>query len=251
MKVGLACELPRPKGLATDQFIHPRPTDRMTNKEKKFGYLYRNVDGVWYRDMTVESYKTGGYKDHGHQENLKVPNPVFPDGRYFYDYLEAYLYGYYRDLRGNWVSGGQLVDTPKYPGAWHSLRMVLNPTGDHRHLFVMPKMGKPYTQARLMQVVQHHAHRLTGKLITPHFLREIYTTWFLDGGYETLLGSETEVLSNLSHTKIISALAYAMATSVEMLLKVYDRRRPDDKRKAVEKVMEAVVQKLIGETESA
>lgn len=187
MKIALECQLPRPEGIAPGRFVHPLPWDRTTNKEVNFGYLYKAKDGFWYRDMTVESYKTGGYKNHGHQGNLKVPNPSFPGGKCFYDYLEAYLYGYYRTPQGDWVSGGQTTDTPKYPGSWHNLRMAFNPSGDHRHLFVRPRTGGVYCRISFGNVVRNHAHRLTGKLLTPHFLRDIYATWFLDGGYQQLL----------------------------------------------------------------
>lgn len=104
VKVGLSCLLTnKPNILASKQFIHPLPENR--DKDNSHGYLYKDVDGKWYKDTTPESYKTGD--TYGHQK-LEIPNVVFKqDGKCFYDYLEGFLYGYFRDPKGNWVSGGK------------------------------------------------------------------------------------------------------------------------------------------------
>jgi len=52
-------------------------------------------------------------------------------------------------------------------------------------------------------------HGLTGVRVTPHLLRDIYATYYLDQGASDAL---------------IRSLAYAMGHSVETLRKIYDRR---------------------------
>jgi hypothetical protein len=237
LKLAPTCPVQRPKGVAPNQLIHPLPENRREEQEIYHGYLYKDRDGIWYKDMTKESYKTG--KAYGDQK-LPVPNPKFADGKCFYDYLEAYLYGYYRDLNGNWQSSGQLSDTPRYQATWYSLRMSLfepstkttSPPTSHNYVFVMPKTGGFYDVGCFAKLIQFSANRLSGKCLTPHFLRDIYTTWFLSGGYR-----EVGLQADASFSEIIAALAYAMATSQQMLLQAYDCRKPKDKRKPVDQLM--------------
>ena len=260
LKLALTCPVQRPQGVAPNQLIHPLPDQRRKGydtyegylcknedeKEKKIyhGYLYKDGDGIWYKDMTKESYKTG--KAYGDQK-LPVPNPKFPNGKCFYDYLEAYLYGYYRDSQGNWQSAGQPWDTPRYKATWYSLRMSLlepstkttSPPTPHNYVFVTPQTGGVYSDTHFALLIKLSANRLSGKCLTPHFLREIYTTWFLNGGYR-----EVGLQSDASFDEIIAALAYAMATSEQILLKFYDRRKPEDKRKPVDQLMLQMVEKF-------
>lgn len=223
LKISLSCSVKRPEGLARNQFIHPLPFDR--NQDKYCGYLYKDEDGIWYEDKTPESYKTGRTY---HHQKIAVPNPQFPDGKCFYDYLEAFLYGYYRNSEGHWWSGGELADTPTWKGKWFSLRMALNPA--NAHVFVKPTTGKLHSTSSFYRMIQNSAHRLTGQMVTPHLLRDIYATWFLDEGY-------TE--------DRISSLAYAMAHSIEVLRRIYDRRRPQQKIRPIQNVvMELLVEHI-------
>jgi len=244
LKLALTCPVQRPKGVAPNQLIHPLPENRREEQEIYHGYLYKDADGIWYKDMTKESYKTG--KAYGDQK-LPVPNPKFPDGKCFYDYLEAYLYGYYRDSKGNWQSGGQLSDTPRYQATWYSLRMSLfepstkttsSPTS-HNYVFVMPQTGGFYGENCFAGLIKSSANRLSGKCLTPHFLRDIYTTWFLSAGYR-----ELGIQADASFSEIIPAFAYAMATSQQMLQTVYDCRKPKDKRKPVDQLMLQLVERF-------
>lgn len=223
LKISLSCPIQRPKGIIDGTLIHPLPVDR--DKDKYSGYLYKDADGTWYEDKTPESYKTG--KTYGHQ-SLPVPNPVFADGKYFYDYLEAFLYGYYREPDGYWRSGGELAETPSWKGQWCSLRMAFNPVDNH--VFVKPTNGKPHSTSSFYRIIQNSAHRLTGQMVTPHLLRDIYATWFLDQGY-------TE--------DRIHSLAYAMAHSIEVLRKIYDRRRPQQKVRPIQEVVSDLLTKYI------
>jgi hypothetical protein len=224
LKVSLSCPVKRPEGLADGQFIQPLPLDR--HQDKYAGYLYKDLDGVWYEDKTPESYKTG--KTYGYQK-IAVPNLPFPDGKCFYDYLEAFLYGYYRDPDGHWWSGGAVAETPRWKGQWYSLRMTLNPVSNH--VFVRPNTGQPHQTGTVYSMIRSSAHRFTGQLVTPHLLRDIYATWFLDEGY-------TE--------DRINSLAYAMGHSVEVLRRIYDKRRPQQKMRPIQEVVMDLLAKHIG-----
>ncbi|MBD2255195.1 hypothetical protein [Nostoc parmelioides] len=226
-KIGLSCLLTdKPKTLAPSQFIHPLPENR--DKDNCHGYLYKNVDGKWYKDTTPESYKTGD--TYGHRK-LEIPNVVFKqDGKCFYDYLEAFLYGYFRDAKGNWMSGGQLVKGKAQPknGQWHNLRMEFKP--NHNFFFVQSNKGCPLGMKDFAYIIRAAAHRLTGQLLTPHLLRNIYATWFLDNGY-------TE--------DRIESLAYAMAHSPQVLRQIYDGRCSEQKTRPINEEMEVIIDKFI------
>ena len=101
LKIALSCPIKRPSGVGPDDLIHPLPTGR--ERDRNCGYLYRTPQGKWIKDITPESYKTGA--TYGHQE-IEIPNIKFPDGKCFYDYLEAWLYGYYIAPDGGWRSCG-------------------------------------------------------------------------------------------------------------------------------------------------
>jgi hypothetical protein len=223
LKFSLSCPVKRPEGLTEGQFIHPLPPER--NQDKYFGYLYKDIDGKWYEDKTPESYKTG--KTYHHQR-LEVINQQFPDGKCFYDYLEAYLYGYYRDADGNWQSASQVVTAPVGNSQWYGLRSAFNPIDNH--VFVKPTTGIPHHTGSFYRLVQNSAHRLTGQMVTPHLLRDIYATWFLDQGY-----TEDRIRS----------LAYAMGHSIEVLRKIYDRRRPQQKVRPIQEVVTDLLAKYI------
>lgn len=227
VKIGLSCLLTdKPKNLMPGQFIHPLPEDR--DKDKYYGYLCKDIDGKWYKDTTPESYKTG--KVYGYQK-IEIRNVFFQEeNKYFYDYLEAFLYGYFRDPKGEWISGGQLVssDVVHRSGQWHNLRMSLNPK--HNFLFTQTRTGTPFDTTHFARVVQHASHRLTGQLLTPHLLRDIYATWFLDHGY-----TEDQ----------IESLAYAMAHSVQMLRATYDKRQSDQRIRPISEEMDVIVDSFV------
>lgn len=222
LKLALSCPLPRPTGLREGEWIHPLPPERA--KDKEFGYLFKEGD-TWYEDKTPESYKTG--KAYGHQR-LAVVNPRFPDGKCFYDYLEAFLYGYYRYPNGAWISGGQASEAPDADGQWMALRLALKPDTDH--VFVKPMTGQAHSTGSFYRMVMNSSHRLTGQLMTPHLLRDVFATWFLDKKH-----SEQDIQS----------LAYAMGHSVEVLRRIYDRRNPQEKVRPIQAEVLAMVNKHV------
>lgn len=225
-KIGNYCKLTdKPKSLVAGQFIHPLPDE--SKKDKYHGYLYKDVDGKWYKDTPPESYKTG--KTYGHQK-LEIPNTVFADEcKTFYDYLEAFLYGYYRDGNGGWISGGQLsYGEEKIRGKWHNLRFSFQPSVDF--LFVKPTKGTVLCDSAFSSMIKLAAHRLSRKVLTPHSLRDIYVTWFLDQDY-----SQAQ----------ISSLAYALGHSEAMLRKIYDERSPEQRTRPIKEEMHTIVDDLV------
>ena len=232
MKIGLSCSIisDEPPNFPENLVIHPLPLDR--DKDLGYGYLYKTVNGKWFKDTPSQSYKTG--KTYASQQ-LEIPNPKFPDGKCFYDYLEAYLYGYYRDKKGNWLSGSQLTykDLTKRPqqGQWYSLRMAHNP--QHNFIFFGSDKVQPYTNSTFENMFSTLANGLTGKMLNPHLLRDIYVTWFLDQGYTQ---------------DRIASLAYALGHSVEVLTKIYDRRKPHQKNRPIEEEMGKLIDQFINNT---
>jgi hypothetical protein len=226
MKISYSCPIEKPKGLKKGQVIHPLPIDRKKGENRYHTYLFKDLDEKWYLNATPESYKTGKSKGFGDQK-LEIPNPSFSDGKCFYDYLEAFIYGYYRDKKGNWVSAGKSQEP--LPGTeFYSLRMSLAP--DHHHLFTQPYCSNFYSATAFSSAFKYTANRLTGQLLTPHLLRDIFATWFLDQGY-------TE--------DRIESLAYAMGHSVKTLRSIYDRRRPKQKLRPIEETMTEIVNQFV------
>ncbi len=224
-KIGTYCKITdKPKNLAPGRFIHPLPDE--SKKDKDYGYLYKDTDGKWYKDTPPESYKTG--RTYGHQK-LEIPNTAFDDeGKTFYDYLEAFLYGYYRDNNGNWVSGGQFsYGEEKIIGKWYSLRFGLQPKANF--VFVTSGEKAEFNESNFGDMIQSAAYRLSDKALTPHTLRDIYATWFLDQDY-----SEAK----------ISSLAYAMGHSEAMLRKMYDKRSPEQRTRPIKEEMHTLVNNL-------
>jgi len=225
LKMALSCPIDPPEGLKPGQVIHPLPVDR--EEDKDHGYLFKDLDGLWYMDMTPESYKTGA--TYGHQD-LKIPNEPLADGKCFYDYLEAFLYGYYRDKQGNWISGGQPTNPfVKGHGQWYSLRMAFNP--DHNYVFVRPYTGGYYEHSSFGKQVRASSNRLTGQRVYPHLLRSIFATWFLDQGYTP---------------ERLASLAHAMGHSEAALRRLYDRRKAKDKTRRIEETLSQLLPDFMG-----
>jgi integrase len=74
------------------------------------------------------------------------------------------------------------------------------------------------------------AHALTGQRVTPHLVRDIFATHFLDKG-----APDSDVAS----------LAYAMGHSQEMLRASYDRRTPNQKHRPIQLAVMELVQKSL------
>jgi hypothetical protein len=225
LKMAMICPIERNVNIAPGHFIHPLPP--ANQRDKNCGYLHKTVDGKWIKDMTAESYKTG--ETYGHQQ-LEIPNVNFPDGSCFYDYLEMWLYGYYKAADGSLKSCGTSFEPDRHQiSHWYKGRMVYEPSHD----FVFTKKnGQPFETDEMAKYTSGAAHAQTGKRLTPHLLRDIYVTYFLDRGY-----SDAE----------ISSLAYSLGHSLSILRKIYDRRHPAQKHRPIEQAVLDIVQKFLEE----
>jgi hypothetical protein len=225
LKIVVKCPIKRPVDVPADGFYQPLPTGN--DRDRNYGYLYKLGDR-WIRDMPAECYKTG--KTYGHQE-LEITNVKFDDGRCFYDYLEAWLYGYPK--KGKNSAGSKKRSTSNGPtkrsnGPWYSCGR-LDFVADHDFVFVQQN-GKPFSGSQLGQYLSTAAHALTGQRVTPHLLRDIFATYFLDEG-----APESDVAS----------LAYAMGHSQEMLRATYDRRTPNQKHRPIQSAMSKLIQESL------
>jgi integrase len=158
-------------------------------------YLYKE-SGTWIIDVTPLACKTG--RTYGHQK-LRLPNLVFADGRSFYSYLEEWL------------------DT------W---RQAYKP----QHNFVFStKEGQRMSRHNLSALFRTAVHRLTGKSLGPHRLRDICATYYLDREYSDA---------------VINALAERMAHDPKILKERYDKRKGWQKNRPIEQAMKALLERL-------
>lgn len=79
--------------------------------------------------------------------------------------------------------------------------------------------GRPFDAGSMATYMSTAAHALTGQRLTPHLLRDIFATHFLDQG-----ASDAQIAS----------LAYAMGHSPQVLRTIYDRRRPAQKHRPIQ-----------------
>ena len=227
LKIGLECLIDRPEGVPANGLYHPLPP--IQKRDRNYSCLHKTPDGRWFRDTPAESYKTG--KTYGHQE-LEIPNVPFDDGKFFYDYLEAWLYGCPKKSNGNPKKKKKSDGNPKKwktPNEWwHSCgRSDFNP--NHEFVFVQHN-GKPFAHQGMYQYLSAAAHAFTGQRVGPHLVRDIFATYFLNEG-----APESDVAS----------LAYAMGHSPEMLRKNYDKRTPNQKHKPIQLALSKVVQESL------
>jgi integrase len=93
-------------------------------------------------------------------------------------------------------------------------------------VFVRHK-GKPFDDASMATYISTAAHALTGQRLTPHLLRNIFATHFLDRG-----ASDSDIAS----------LAYGMSHSPQILRETYDRRSPAQKHRPIQAALLDLVQ---------
>ncbi|GAB4383603.1 MAG: hypothetical protein Kow00121_45730 [Elainellaceae cyanobacterium] len=244
-QVATSCPIQKPSEVPRDGLYQPLPPDSVLPKrhdnsvEANFLcrlYSYKGKDypgGVWIR--VIRDYKT--WKTHGDQEYV-IPNQTFNDGSQLYDYIERYLYGYWLpgSFRGSYTYTWGQPELEGQQGKWISAgRAEFNPidccsvnTSNQVHwtwgnLFLMPTQGIPLSDISFSSAFATASLSTTGKWITPHILRSVWATW----GYEQGL-SDAELRS----------LAYSMGMTVETLRKTYERCTSEEKRKAIEKLLE-------------
>jgi len=161
-----------------------------------YPYLFKDVDGKLKLDLTPRSYKTG--QTYGRQ-TLEIPNLKFVDGKYFYSYIYEWLNVY---------------------------RPKLSP--DHSFFFCTEE-GKPYT--RMSDVFTVNCHRLTGKIISPHKLRSIYATYYLDQDH---------------NDAAVRSLAWELGNSERAIRKDYDNRRKGTKSRLEQQARAQILEEAIG-----
>ena len=166
-KVAMSCELSeKPKDLNPDDWIWPLPNKRFDKSELEYGYLtrqyiYRDPETqekfgaylgssppvgrylervpLWFKDTPRRAAKSGD--SHGHQRVLVMDRRVYRNHS-FYDFLEAYIMGYWRDRYGNWLSIGKTLAPPHSEFKFYELRSSIA-----KNTLVVPE--KPHIRLRL------------------------------------------------------------------------------------------------------
>lgn len=131
------------------------PKERMLNP----------LEARYYIHLLPDDYKTG---DAYGEWIGELPNTQFPDGSYFYDYLNLWLYD-------------EVVSVHRrHKVTYKGMRSVLQPE-DHNYLFFGPNNKKPLNDAAQMtSKVRYPLERLTGIPLSPHTLRKIFRTFIKD-----------------------------------------------------------------------
>ena len=172
-KLATACPInSKPPDLKDGEWIWPLPAERLSKKEIKYGYLtkqyvwqdpatlerfgsylgttppsdrYLERVGVWYKDTPSHAAKSG---DSHKYQRVVIMDRVVYQGKSFYDFLEAYIMGYWRDSYGNWVSLGKSADQPGKKFKFYELRKAIAKYSEpiSGWLFIGRESGQRYRQ---------------------------------------------------------------------------------------------------------
>ncbi|MBW4458631.1 MAG: hypothetical protein KME47_00025 [Nodosilinea sp. WJT8-NPBG4] len=254
-KMAMSCDLSgKPKDLLAGEWIWPLPTNRLDEEEVKYGYLTRQyvyLDPetqekfgaylgskppsdrylkrvpLWFKDTPPQAAKSGD--SHGHQQVLIMDRRVYRD-KHIYDFLEAYIMGYWRDKYGNWISLGKSLEAPNSSFHFYELRssiaanttvyedngLIIQPSV---WLYVGARKGNQHRCGDFGGKIARIAYKLTGQFLTPHLMRSVYAVHLL----ETVKDRATLI-----------SLAEAMGHKIETLERIYDKRRPYQKTRLSE-----------------
>lgn len=141
--------------------VSPSPISKSSVHAKEFSneesVLYQNQDRWWLQIVL------GRINHHSVHDLVSIPNPSYPDGRCFYNYLEEWL------LRYGWEnSQGETIEVA-------GLRSCFNP--QHHRLFTM-KNGHPYQDSpAFIKLLRHPAYRITGKALDFDSVRQMYSKY--------------------------------------------------------------------------
>ena len=246
LRVWLSCPTERPSEVPLDGLFHPLPInqERALNRHGQLddNYLYKTYvrkgqyypDGTWVLD--IRRYKTD--KRYGHQ-SIVIKNLYFTDGQCLYDYIERYLYGWWRldakqdftytwwdpklsRQRGHWVSQGRAEFQPR-----SEVYQTRNEVNHYQwgYFFLKPRAGTPYDDKEFAQFFSTAAHKLTGKRIHPHLIRDMWATWAFQAA---LTDCQRE------------SLAYAMGMDVKTMQEIYEKCTPEEKRRPIEEIIDQV-----------
>jgi hypothetical protein len=247
-RISLVCPIERPADVPYNGLYHPLPPDQVRERDDDNliadNYLYKTYarkgkfypEGIWVLD--IHRYKTASR--YGPQ-SIVIKNRQFSDGSCFYDYVERYLYGWWRPeeeenfpLYSGWNS---LL--AEQPGQWISAgRAEFQPKDNHcivtqqtfeawpwGYFFVTPRTGMPYNDSTFKDFFSKAAHKIIGKRITPHIIRDMWATWAYQVG---LTDAQRE------------SLAYAMGMDIKTMEEIYERCSPSEKRRPIEEVVDQI-----------
>jgi len=248
LRVSLSCPIERPKDVPTKGLYQPLPPDQ----ERELGedntpednYLYRTYvrkgksypQGIWVLD--IRKCKTRNrYQD----QSIIIKNRQFADGKSLYDYIEHYLYGWWRlsDHKGCFAFGWWNRELQDQKGHWLSLgRAEFSPRDESNLLedgsthyvwgffFIKPRRGTPYNDSEFSGFFSTAAHRVIKKRINPHLVRNMWAAWAFQVG---LTDHQRE------------SLAYAMGMDIETMKDTYEHCSADEKRRPIEDVIDQVL----------
>lgn len=252
LRIALNCPVERPSWVPRNGLYHPHlpHLERERNSENRIidNYLYRTYqcngihysEGVWVLD--IHEYKTA--QRYGSQA-IVLPNRSFPDGTCFYDYIERYLYGWWRleensqlpvydwwdkhllGCQGQWLMAGRCGYNPKDHGTTDQAGDLFCKWG---YFFVQPRAGTGFDRREYSRMVSNAAHSAIGKRIAPKYLRDIWATWAFQVG--------------LSDAQIQS-LAYCMGHDIKTLRNVYNRCSPEEKRRPIEDAIDELLLEVL------
>ena len=245
-RISLTCPIQCPEDVPDKGFYHPLPPEQVRERDYDNlltdNYLYKTYtrkgkfypEGIWVLD--IQKYKTR--KKYGPQ-SIVIKNRRFADGSCLYDYIERYLYGWWKpeedanfpiydwwispftEHRGRWVSSGRAAFSPKkFPCLTEDDGLNSWSWG---FFFVTPRTGNFYTSSSFKAFFSTVAHKVIGKRITPHIIRDMWATWSYQVG---LTDAQRE------------SLAYAMGMDIKTLVDIYERCSPDEKRRPIEEVVD-------------
>lgn len=257
-KLVFACSInAKPDDLRDGEWIWPLPENRWSKEEIQYSYLTRQYIyqdpvtleqfggylgsvppsdrpleriAVWFKDTPRRAAKSGD--SHGDQA-IPVLDRVVYQGKRLYDFLEAYIMGYWRDRYGNWASAGQTLEAPNDTFKFYELRSAIakDPQSTHLQdqvrvveqqvgwLCVGRESGNLHRSSDFGNNFARAAYRLTGKSINPHMLRSIYAVHMIESG---------------CGRAVLLSLATAMGHKLKTLENIYDKRRPPQKTRLIE-----------------
>jgi hypothetical protein len=148
----------------------------------------------YHYNMLPEAYKTG---DKYGKFFLTLPNYCFQDGSRFYDYLDKFIFGGYRDA---------LLNGQTHKTLFVRIRGQLKKPGK--------RQGDPIAPESFSSVFNTLCEMMVGKSIRPQICRAIYRTYYVNQG---------------ASSQVLDALAYAMQHSPKTALKIYTRQTLEEK----------------------
>jgi hypothetical protein len=246
LRIALSCPVQKPELEKIPPGGWYMPLPPKSAREHRNGqlidkYLYRTYfyDRQYYPEglflLDLQAYKTA---DSYGPQTLKIPNVQYEDGTCTYYYLERWLCGWWEttDRTGDVLYTGHEPDLQGRRGRWLTRgRIGSARTVDHcaqsssqdtvwdwSLLFVTPRTGDSYDDSSYASAFSRLVDRFINKGTTPHTLRSMWATWGIESG----LNEEQ-----------LEELAYAMGHSVEIMKKLYVRRRPFKDTGALEAII--------------